>query len=298
MDSVMDTVEVSGVRIAYRTAGPVTSVPVASVPVGGVPVDGSGATTMLMTHGYAASSHMFAANAAVIAQRHRVVSWDVRGHGGSDAPTDPTSYSADLTVADMLAVLDRVGADRAVLAGHSLGGFLSLRFHLAHPDRVQGLVLIDTGPGYRNTEARGGWNTMANGFAAALEQRGFAGHAGGAEFDPSVHRHGPHGLALAARGILTQHDAAVIESLPTIAVPTLIIVGSGDEPFLTGSHYMASKIPDAELVVIDGAGHAPNVSHPTEFDAVVVSFLDRVGLDRDGQNRDGQNRDGRDTRGS
>lgn len=256
----------SGIRIAYRSVGPVAA----------ASVEASSASTMLMTHGYAASSHMFAGNAAAIAHRHRVISWDVRGHGSSDAPSDPASYSVDLAVADMLAVLDHAGVDRAVLAGHSLGGFLSLRFHLAHPDRVQGLVLIDTGPGYRNSQARMGWNKMANGFATALDQRGFAGHAGGVEFDPSVHRHGPHGLALAARGILTQHDAAVIESLPTIAVPALVIVGSGDEPFLAGSRYMASKIPIAQLVVIEGAGHAPNVSHAAEFDGVVASFLDRV----------------------
>lgn len=266
MDTVTQTVDVSGVRIACRSTGPVAA----------VPADGSSVTTMLMTHGYAASSHMFANNAAAIAERHRVISWDVRGHGGSDAPTDQASYTADLAVADMLAVLDHAGARRAVLAGHSLGGFLSLRFHLAHPGRVQGLVLIDTGPGYRNDEARAGWNKMANGFATALDQRGFAGHAGGAEFDPSVHRNGPHGLAMAARGILTQHDAAVIQSLPTVAVPTLVVVGSEDEPFLAGSHYMAKKIPNSELVVIDGAGHAPNVSHPAEFDSAVASFLDRV----------------------
>jgi pimeloyl-ACP methyl ester carboxylesterase len=266
MDTVMDTVDVSGVRVAYRSAGPVSA----------ATTDGSAATTMLMTHGYAASSHMFAGNAAAIAQRHRVISWDVRGHGGSDAPIDQALYSVDLAVADMLAVLDHAGVRRAVLAGHSLGGYLSLRFHLAHPDRVQGLVLIDTGPGYRNVEARSGWNKMANGFATALDQRGFAGHAGGAEFDPSVHLHGPHGLALAARGILTQHDAAVIESLPAVAVPTLVIVGSEDEPFLAGSHYMANKIPNSHMVVIDGAGHAPNVSHPAEFDSAVASFLDLV----------------------
>ncbi len=262
----MDTVEVSGTRIAYRSVGRVVA----------ASAGGGAAVTMLMTHGYAASSHMFAGNAEIIAHRHRVVSWDVRGHGSSDAPTDAACYSADLAVADMLAVLDHAGVDRVVLAGHSLGGFLSLRFHLAHPDRVRGLVLIDTGPGYRNSAARAGWNTMANGFATSLDQRGFAGHAGGAEFDPSVHHHGPHGLALAARGILTQHDSVVIETLPTIAVPALVVVGSKDKPFLAGSHYMASKIPNAELVVIEGAGHAPNVTHAAEFDSIVASFLDRV----------------------
>lgn len=263
---MMDVMDVAGVHIAYTGRGPSAS---------------RASTTVLMTHGYAASSHMFAANADVIAQRHRVITWDLRGHGASDAPHDPTAYTADLAVADMLAILDDAGVARVVLAGHSLGGFLSLRFQLAHPDRVQGLVLIDTGPGYRKAEARDGWNRMAVGFATALESRGFAGHQGGTEFDPSVHQHGPRGLALAARGILTQHDASVIESLPDIDVPTLVIVGADDAPFIGGSQYMAAKIPAAELVVIAGAGHAPNVSHAAEFDSVVMAFLDRIGRDEE-----------------
>jgi pimeloyl-ACP methyl ester carboxylesterase len=252
----------AGVKIAYRSVGPST---------------GQRGTDVLLTHGYAASSHMFAGNADVIAQRHRVITWDVRGHGSSDAPADVSSYSVDLAVADMLAILDHLEVERAVVCGHSMGGFLSLRFHLAHPDRVRGLVLIDTGPGYRKPDGREVWNRMAAGFGAALDERGFAGHAGGPEFDPSVHRHGPGALAMAARGILTQHDSSVIESLPNIAVPTLVIVGADDAPFVGGSQYMASKIPGAQLVVIEGAGHAPNVSHPLEFDTAVTTFLDRLG---------------------
>jgi pimeloyl-ACP methyl ester carboxylesterase len=258
----MMVIDVAGVRIAWHSAGG----PRTGDPEGGV--------TMLMTHGYAASSHMFAPNVRALADRHRVLTWDLRGHGSSDAPTDPAAYSAAAAVDDMVAVLDAAGVERAVVAGHSLGGFLSLRFHAQHPDRVRGLVLIDTGPGYRQHEGRTAWNKMAVGFATNLEERGFAGHAGGAEFDPSVHVHGPTGLAMAARGILTQHDAMVIESLPDIAVPTLVIVGADDAPFIAGSHYMANKIPGAALVVIDGAGHAPNVSHAATFDRAVGDFLD------------------------
>ena len=59
----------------------------------------------------------------------------------------------------MVAILDAVGVERAVIGGHSLGGYLSLRFHLLQRHRVAGLVLIDTGPGYRQDAARDGWNT-------------------------------------------------------------------------------------------------------------------------------------------
>ena len=68
----------------------------------------------------------------------------------------------------------------------------------------------------------------------------------------------------------------MIESLPEIDVPVLVVVGERDKPFRSGSAYMAEKIVDAELVVIDGAGHSPNVTHREEFDRCVTEFLARV----------------------
>src|SRR6266508_6391834 len=100
-------------------------------------VAGDGNRTVLLSHGWAASSGMFAANVPVLAERHTVVTWDLRGHGRSDAPADPSAYSALLAVADMVALLDNVGAERAVVAGHSLGGYLSLELQRDHPERVE-----------------------------------------------------------------------------------------------------------------------------------------------------------------
>jgi hypothetical protein len=82
------------------------------------------------------------------------------------------------------------------------------------------------------------------------------------------------GLAHAARGMLSQRDAAVIESLPTIAVPTLVLVGADDAPFLAATDHMAAKIPDATKVVLDDAGHAANVHQPAAFNAAVAGFLE------------------------
>lgn len=237
-------------------------------------VTGSG-PAVLLTHGFGASAHMFAATAAVIARDHTVITWDMRGHGGSDYPQDPTQYSAAKAVGDMVALLDAAGFDRAVLAGHSLGGYLSLAFNVAHPNRVRALILNDTGPGYRKDEGRAEWNQLAERYAVSLERSGLAGLPGSGELTANVHRD-ESGLIRAARGILAQHDATVIESLPTIAAPVLVIVGELDTPFVGGSQYMAAKIPNAELVVIAGAEHAPNLSHPAEFDAAVRSFLDSL----------------------
>jgi pimeloyl-ACP methyl ester carboxylesterase len=220
-------------------------------------ISGSG-PALLLTHGFTGSSSLYARNVAALARANTVITWDLRGHGESDCPADPAAYSVPRCVADMAALLDRAGAERAVLAGHSLGGFLSLEFQLAHHALVAALILIDTGPGYRSDGPRAGWNERAERFARDFEAKGGERNLG---------------LARAARGILAQHDGRVIESLPAIAAPTLIVVGENDTPFLAGSRYMAEKIPGAKLEVIANAGHSPNVDQPDEFARVVGEFL-------------------------
>jgi pimeloyl-ACP methyl ester carboxylesterase len=84
------------------------------------------------------------------------------------------------------------------------------------------------------------------------------------------------GLARAARGMLTQRDARVIELLPNIGVPSLIVVGADDAPFLAASDYMAAKIPGAKKIVIPAAGHAVNIDQPRAFIGAVLPFLDTL----------------------
>ena len=233
---------------------------------------------VLLTHGFAASSQMFAATVADLSADHTAIVWDQLGHARSDSPEDPAAYSVAASLEAMLGVLDEVGVDTAVLLGHSLGGYLSLELALARPERVRGLVLVDTGPGYRSDGGRQQWNEMAEGYARVLDDDGLAGlgrMSGSAEVDSGLHRSAA-GLARSARGVLTQADGHVIDGLPSIACPTLVIVGERDRPFLAGSEYMAAKIPGARLAIIDGAGHAPPVTHPAEFLAELREFLGQL----------------------
>ena len=248
--------------------------PVLERPAGNIryQVTGAAGPALLLTHGYGASSAMFAGNVAALAATHQVVTWDLRGHGGSDYPADPASYSSANALADMAALLAELGLGQAVLGGHSLGGYLSLQFALKFPDRVTGLVLIDTGPGFRNDAARDDWNRGAYKTAERLADRGLAALGGSAELHDGEHRDAT-GLINAAKYTLTQQDAHVIDGLPQIDVPALIIVGSDDRPFLGAADYMAAKIRHARKVVIPAAGHAPNVSQPEIFDAEVSRFL-------------------------
>ena len=235
-------------------------------------VSGSG-PVVLLSHGYGSTRHMWDEQHRALGDRWRVVSWDMRGHGQSDSPADPAQYSAAVSVADMAALLRHVGAERAIIGGLSLGGYVSLAFALAHPDFTQALVICDSGPGYRNAEARAGWNQRAQERAAALEAKGLeALGRRSRETQQAVHR-SAQGLAHAARGMLAQEGSQVIDGLATIRVPTLIIVGDQDQPFVAPSEYMAKKIPGARLAVIPGAGHSSNLDQPEVFNRVLREFL-------------------------
>ena len=234
---------------------------------------GSGpAATLLLSHGFGSSQRAWASNVNALSAGRLCATWDMRGHGKSDSPSAPDAYSAAHCVADMAALLDEVDADKAVLGGLSLGGYLSLAFYLAHPERVAALMLFDTGPGFRNDEARQRWNDRATAQADRLEREGLAAIGS----DRWLHR-SADGLARAARGMLTQRDASVMESLPQITVPTLVLVGSEDKPFIGAANYMAGKIPNATLAVIDRAGHVSNVDRPQAFNASVRDFLRTLG---------------------
>jgi pimeloyl-ACP methyl ester carboxylesterase len=184
---------------------------------------------------------------------------------------DSSNYSTEACIEDIIAILDGCRARKVVCAGLSLGGYVSLAFYLAHPERVTALGLFDTGPGFRNDKARDGWNAYAESTAVGFETKGLA--ALGSSPEALLGQHDPEGLALAARGMLVQRDSTVIDALHTISVPTLVLVGEKDEPFRKAATYMAERIPQATLRVLAGAGHASNIDEPEAFNSAVTEFL-------------------------
>lgn len=224
---------------------------------------------LLLTHGFMCTSDIWAPQIQSLSRRFKLIVWDLRGHGCTTAPDDPAEYTAEKAAGDMLALLDQVGAGEAIIGGHSLGGYLSLVFHLFHPDRVRALLLVDTGPGFRDDAARAQWNARAVRKAERLEREGLRN----GEADDHNHRMGAKGLALAARGMVAQRDGRVIENLSNVDVPALIVVGENDAPFLAAAESMRRKIPGARKVVIPGAGHNVNTDQPTLFNDAVLEFL-------------------------
>jgi pimeloyl-ACP methyl ester carboxylesterase len=232
---------------------------------------GSG-PVVLLSHGYSATTRMWEGQVAALKDNYRVITWDMRGHGQSDSPDDPKAYSEAATCDDMAAILKHLGIEKAVIGGLSLGGYMSLAFNVSHPEMVRALMLFDTGPGYKNPVAREGWNDTARKRAEIFESKGLDALGSSAEVRIAQHR-SAQGLANAARGMLAQFDSRVIESLPEIAVPTLVLVGEKDTPFLGGTEYMAKKIPNSTPVVIADAGHASNIDQPAAFNKSVQAFL-------------------------
>lgn len=277
MTATAGTVErPDGVTLAYEDTGP------------GAPLlqDNSGRTVVL-THGFTVTLRSWDPTVAALhAAGHRVVTWDVRGHGLTGGPAEQANYTIDHVVADLGALLDEVTAgptERVVLGGLSFGGYLALAAWCDEKvrPRIEALVLADTGPGFRNPESREAWNETARKQADAIDRKGMAAltsspAAGGEAVHAQLglERHGDLGaLARAVRGFLTQHDARAMEALATIDVPTLVLVGEHDTPFLRASAVMAERIPGAALVTIADAGHIANLDQPAAFNAALLDFL-------------------------
>ena len=238
-------------------------------------VQGNG-PALLLTHGYSLTSRMWHPQIEPLAAARTVIAWDLRGHGQSDSPTDEDAYSEAEVTGDMAALLDHLGFDRAVVCGHSLGGYLSLAFVASYPAIVDGLIVANTGPGFKQDKARAGWNKLCHDSAITIEEKGAEALAN-QQIASAFHKD-LAGLVYSARYMLTQHSSRVIESLAAIEVPSLVLVGSDDTRFLAAADYMAGKIPNSSKEVIENAGHMANIDQPDAFNSTIARFLSSNGL--------------------
>jgi len=228
--------------------------------------------------------------APLVAAGAKVILWDYRSHGRSELG-DPESYGIDQVIDDLGRVLDHAAPGQpAVVGGLSLGGLVSLHFALRHPERVRGLLLIDSGPGFKNPKAQAGWARATERSAAFIERRGLASFVEKAA-DTTVGLRPELPAARAAAAAIAAQDPTglanfarrvagiappVIDDLASIDVPALVIVGEKDEPYLRAAEVMEAKLPRAERVTIPGAGHIVNIEAAEQFDAAVIAFLERI----------------------
>jgi pimeloyl-ACP methyl ester carboxylesterase len=224
-----------------------------------------------------------------VAAGARVVLWDYRGHGKSEAPEDPAAYSMERVLDDMDRVLEWAAPGRrAVLGGLSFGGLASLHFAIAHPERVRALLLLDSGPGFKNREAQASWEAQVGRIADRLEKMGFEGYVDGRASATAIGRRPDLPAAQAAgRAIQAQNPRGVarfgrcvvgpapgvIDDLPSIETPALVLVGELDTAYARAGEVMAAKLPNATQVVIPAAGHVVNIEQAEAFNRAVIEFL-------------------------
>jgi len=238
---------------------------------------------LVFLHGFAGTVNMWQPQVPVFSQEYQFITYDARGHGQSESPPYRDQYSADIAVEDLFKLLGALNIEKAVVGGLSMGGYQSLRFYLRHPQMVTALILMDTGPGYRNPARRDEWNHQMEERASVLETQGIEGFVDDAPtYTPRdiLLKMNPIGLAHMARKVVAQHDSWVIENLGEIKVPTLVLVGENDTPFLQAAEYLSKSIPDAEYVIISEAGHAANLDNVESFNTVVLEFLRKLNLDK------------------
>jgi len=248
-----------------------------------VEVTGSG-PCVLLAHGFGGSARNFRPQLKALRGRYRAIVYDARGHARSFAPEAASEYTPDCFVSDMERALGRAGAERAVVGGLSMGAGVALRFVLAHPERVQGLVLASF-PAPASTGQ--GIASHAPAFARALDEEGL--EVAGARFvwgespsrDAALVRQGfmehqPRALAHVLRELLAKQPSAedLAPQLAGLRPPALIVAGEADAPSVATSRALAAALPRARLEIIPGAGHVVNLQQPAAFNAALLSFLD------------------------
>ncbi len=255
---------------------------------------GSGAV-LIWVHGFGCGIRSWDPQVKHFSSTHRVVTYDVRGFGLSDAPDSATSYSQPICVADLAALLDHLHIERATVGGLSMGGNIALNFALAHPQRVSALIIADTGAGSDNTAD---WVAGAQRYAQACDGGGVEAFADLACANPLFARyiaqgpdcerfiraclmtHRARGVAYTAREVLSKRPTiySLEPQLIKLRIPTLLIVGEHDEPCVKVHEFMARTIPGARSVVLAGVGHLSNLEAPQIFNAHVQRFLQEAGL--------------------
>ena len=244
----------------------------------------------VMVHGFTGAKEDFADHTSRFGEHSTVVTFDLRGHGSSDKPSDVAAYSLDRLVTDTLEVGGHLGFERFRLLGHSMGGMVARRLVRAHPELVDALVLMDTsvGPPEGIDPAladMAGELALTDGMTVLralldevsplgtpADQRVRAERPGYVEFNA---RKWSDVAPAAYAGLLHDivHQPVELDAMAAISCPTLVVVGEQDGPFLGDSARMAETVPGAELVTLANAGHSPQFEAPEAWFASVDGFL-------------------------
>lgn len=240
---------------------------------------GGGGPAVVLSHGFFMDGEMFALQVPALAPGYRCVTWDQRGFGGTDVDGPFTLWDA---ARDCLGLLDHLGIDRAVLVGHSQGGYLSLRAALLAPERVRALVLVDSQARADTPEEQAGYRAM---FATWMGEGPLdevaATVAGMIIGDPAVAEPWVAKWKAAPRDRILHPSEALVgrddvsDRLGEITCPALVVHGTRDVAIpLTTAEATCAALPGcAGVVAVEGAAHAPNLTHAEVVNEAVLEFL-------------------------
>jgi pimeloyl-ACP methyl ester carboxylesterase len=268
-----------GVRLYYEEAGE------------GLPV--------VFVHEFAGDHRSWEAQMRFFSRRHRCIAYAARGYPPSDVPQDVASYSQARAAADIGAVLDGAGIERAHVVGLSMGAFATLHFGLDHPGRALSLVLAGIGYGAereREAEFRANAEAAAQGFetkgsrrfaeiygsSAARVQLEVKDPRGWREMVDWLGEHDPLGAANTMRGVQARRPSLYdLEArLRQLSLPTLIVAGDEDDQTLQPGIFLKRTIPASGLLVLPKTGHTINLEEPAAFNHAVADFHAQVAAGR------------------
>lgn len=237
-----------------------------------------------LSHSLATNLAMWEPQASALAARYRVLRYDTRGHGGTDAPSGP--YSLDQLAEDAVALFRALGIERTHFVGLSMGGMIGQVLALTHPEMLRSLVLCDTSSRIP-PEARPMWGERIR----TTEQQGMEPHVEptiGRWFTPPFAARNPE-IVEAVRAMIRQtkpqgyvgccHAIKALDltdRLAAITVPALIVVGEDDPGTpVAASRAIHERIRGSELVILKSASHLSNIEQSEPFNKTLLDFLGR-----------------------
>ena len=242
---------------------------------------GGAGRPVVLAHGILMDGEMFAPQLPLLSPDCRIITWDARGHGETENTDDPFTYW-DLAD-DLAGLLDHLGIRKAVIGGMSQGGFIALRFALQHPERVSALILLGTQAGSEDPDKVATYRAMlevweTDGLNDQLAET-IAAIILGSDW-PGRHawitkwRQRPDSLLRQSFEALAERDD-IHDRLGEIKAPALVIHGTADAAIdIEEAERLCSELANCQqLLAIEGAGHAANLTHPEQVNKAVQQFL-------------------------
>jgi len=239
-----------------------------------------GRPAVLFLHGLLSSNLQWELHRAAFDPALHWLCAELWGHGRSPTPGDPRAYSADGYVAELEAARRRLGVDRWVVVGQSLGAGLVIRYALAHPEAVRGIALTNSLSAFSDVGAASGAPSLDE--LRRLDLRAIPVHPIHAKRFPDALR---ELMAEAAdrvdreslwRAITeTTRSTCCRNEVAKLAAPVLLVNGARERAFQPHRAFAAAAIRELEVRDLE-AGHAVNVEAPREFEAALLAFVERT----------------------